>query len=558
MKSIHTKLKPFHLRTSLKSKIRKKHSPHIDSKSEHRPFSYTSGAFASSTFARSTGMPGKSKITFIYVDIIDRLDNANGATLRSTQILKALKQLGDVECIWLGKQEQYDFQKYFSSKNLGKDSIFLEKRIKHHYFSAKLKSNGWTLTQKEKNRFRKRFFSNGTSTDSCPTSSLSHNDREKNIVNFPNKTTNTAVYPCVKKILFVRFSLLFPFLQEALTYLQRQKQAENFQYWLDIDMRSSWLSEQVWTWNRSLKNRYFFFRAIKEKKIETMISKFPFKIFFSSLLEKNNFIQTHTAKNICLSVWLPNPLDEDCDAMPLPIDSSSKTDISKKMEAPIFGSNQHAQLSTKQTTHENKLVSNHPQKKYILFFGDLTSQVNIQALNFLLGNIMPNLDDFFSQKKWQLLIAGLTGRKAKYDTEKKAQTPLEQKIIASSKPFSNVYFLGQVQQIDSLIAYCTALFLPLPFFAGIPTRILQAGKHGKPILASQNVCDSCSINYLWNIGEISAANKQTSAMEIAKNTEFILTNNSTKKFQAQGKALQKEVYQKHNFDLFVERLSGCL
>ena len=558
MKSIRTKLKPFHLRTSHKPKIRKKHSPHIDSKSEHHPFSYTSSTFTSSTFARSTSMPGKSKTTFIYVDIIDRLDNANGATLRSTQILKALKQLGNVECIWLGKQEQYDFQKYFSSKNLGKDSIFLGKRIKHHYFSAKLKSNGWILTQKEKNRFRKRFFSNGTSTDSCPPSSLSQNDREKKIVNFSKRTTNTAVYPCIKKILFVRFSLLFPFLQEALTYLQRQKQAENFQYWLDIDMRSSWLSEQVWTWNRSLKNRYFFFRAIKEKKIETMISKFPFKIFFSSLLEKNNFIQTHAAKNICLSVWLPNPLDEDCDATSTPIDSSSKTDISKKMEAPIFGSNQHAQFSTKQTTHENTLFSNNPQKKYILFFGDLTSQVNIQALNFLLENVMPNLDDFFSQKKWQLLIAGLTGRKAKYDTEKKSQNPLEQKIIASSKPFSNVFFLGQVQQIDSLIAYCTALFLPLPFFAGIPTRILQAGKHGKPILASQNVCDSCSINYLWNIGEISAANKQTSAMEIAKNTKFILTNNSTKKFQTQGKALQKEVYQKHNFDLFVERLSGCL
>jgi len=113
---------------------------------------------------------------------------------------------------------------------------------------------------------------------------------------------------------------------------------------------------------------------------------------------------------------------------------------------------------------------------YILFCGALTSQVNLLAIKNITKNLNENIKLELLKSKLKIWIVG----------EKNSNLILENE--------SHISFLGEVDYMDEYIRNAKAIILPIQSFSGTLTRVIQAAEFGVPIITTQKVMKSFSLN----------------------------------------------------------------
>ncbi len=196
---------------------------------------------------------------------------------------------------------------------------------------------------------------------------------------------------------------------------------------IDVDMLFSRISELSWSNDRSLKNRYHLLEMLKLKAFEAIAFQYGFSFYFTNSFERDLAISRYRLKPYN-ALLFPNMMPEIVDEP---------------------GEIQEA------------------EHKYILFFGTLNSTANQDAFTYLAGEIYPRISKKMQDKDLYLYIAG------------KNPTTLHKQYGGV-----RIKILGEVDDINALIANALFVVLPLRIASGTRTRILEAAALKKAVVTT--------------------------------------------------------------------------
>lgn len=224
-------------------------------------------------------------------------------------------------------------------------------------------------------------------------------------------------------------TVIFRFLSMAELALAVEDAGIETKIVIDADMLFSRIAELSWQKNRSFKNRYYGVELMKLRRYERRIFNKSWLFFFTNREERDFVMKRYVDyKNRGQYEISPNVLPE------------------------------------------NRPLRKRQKEKYILFFGTLNSAANSDALTFLFREIVPLAQTVLKDSGYRIRVVG------KYALS-------EQRDMA--KGLNNVVdFIGEVDDIEKVIASAKAVILPLRIASGTRTRILEAAMVQTAVITS--------------------------------------------------------------------------
>jgi glycosyltransferase involved in cell wall biosynthesis len=225
-------------------------------------------------------------------------------------------------------------------------------------------------------------------------------------------------------IVFLRFLSHFKIAQ----YIHRRKPSVSII--VDVDMIQSKIAYYSWILNKSYSNRFYLFEYIKLFFFERYAFKQNFHFLFANKKEAKD-----VEKNILYNkkYIIPNFI------YPVDIENSS-------------------------------LI----EKDYILFYGSLSSSSNKNALEYLINDIAPKIQNDLLDKKIDIYIVG-KGNITEYKHK--------------CKSYSFIKIVGEVQDISAYIRHALFAILPIRILSGTCSRLCELSLFKKCVVASPIVLE---------------------------------------------------------------------
>jgi len=194
---------------------------------------------------------------------------------------------------------------------------------------------------------------------------------------------------------------------------------------LDVDMLFSRVAELTWHQNHDISNRYSLFEMIKLKRFEKKAFSHDFWYYFT------------------------NPIERDLAVAEYDLDPEK------------------ARIYPNLMPMEEPGVFPPPQQPYVLFFGTMNSLANQDAVTYLANEIYPFISGHLRRAGVKLYIAGTNTPDYYYSFQDDCL-----KVI------------GQVDDMQEIIAGCELVVLPIRIASGTRTRILEAAQMKKAVLTT--------------------------------------------------------------------------
>lgn len=199
---------------------------------------------------------------------------------------------------------------------------------------------------------------------------------------------------------------------------------------VDVDMLSSRLVELAWRKNPSFRNRYFLFETWKLRALERRLFRRPFLFLMTNPAElAGTGLQSRLIGGVGKAVVVPN-------FMPLP-----------ERRPPGC------------------------EKPVILFFGSLDSAANVDAVRYLVRDILPRIQNELQARGLEVHLVG------------KNPVPAIRELVAQAR-CPQLKLVGEVASVDNAIAEARLILLPIRVASGTRTRILEAGALGKAVVTT--------------------------------------------------------------------------
>ena len=198
---------------------------------------------------------------------------------------------------------------------------------------------------------------------------------------------------------------------------------------VDVDMVSSRLVALMWNSNRSVKERWFLFEKWKLQRFERRLFREPWLFLFTNSTELAS-VRDGVA---------PQPANGEFKLLP---------NIMPLAVEPVVA-----------------------RQPVVLFFGTLDSSANVDGLQFLIEDVLPQIETDLKRHNAKIHIVG-----------KNPPAMLEARLRAIGT--DRVKVVGPVDSIERAIAESLFVLLPLRIASGTRTRILEAAAVGRAVVTT--------------------------------------------------------------------------
>jgi glycosyltransferase involved in cell wall biosynthesis len=218
---------------------------------------------------------------------------------------------------------------------------------------------------------------------------------------------------------------------------------------VDVDMVSSRLVALTWAANPSFKKRWFLFEKWKLQFFERNLFRRPWLFLFTNSTELAG-VRDQVA---------PQP-------------APGKFALLPNIMPP---------------TREL-----HPARQpVILFFGSLDSSANVDGFNFLVDEVLPLIEEDLKKQQVKIRIVG-----------KNPPAAFAEKLRA--RHTGQVDLTGPVDSMETAIAECLFVLLPLRIASGTRTRILEAAALGRAVVTTTIGAEGLDLGDSVLIGDTAA------------------------------------------------------
>ena len=197
---------------------------------------------------------------------------------------------------------------------------------------------------------------------------------------------------------------------------------------VDVDMVSSRLVALTWAANPSFKKRWFLFEKLKLQRFERRLFCKPWLFLFTNSTELADVRNASPRSARGEFLLLPNIMP--CAAEPVV-----------------------------------------PRQPVILFFGSLDSSANVDGFQFLVDEVLPQIEADLKRHNVKIHVAG-----------KKPPAAFAERLRAIGTDC--VKLVGPVASIERAIAESLFVLLPLRIASGTRTRILEAAAVGRAVVTT--------------------------------------------------------------------------
>ncbi len=219
--------------------------------------------------------------------------------------------------------------------------------------------------------------------------------------------------------------IVFRFLSTYTLATLASRTLPNCKIVIDVDMLFSRVAELCWKQRPSIRNRYHLFEMMKLRSFEKQAFKHKFSYYFTNPVERDIAIGTYgLAAEYALD--FPN-------MMPM--------EVQREYPASVV--------------------------KYILFFGTMNSLANQDAFGFLVNYIYPSVESQLRRAGIQIWVAG--------------KNPLD---YYGRYQDDCLRIIGEVEDMNEIIANAEFVILPLRIASGTRTRILEAALAKKAVITT--------------------------------------------------------------------------
>lgn len=218
---------------------------------------------------------------------------------------------------------------------------------------------------------------------------------------------------------------------------------------VDVDMVSSRLVALTWAANPSFKKRWFLFEKWKLRHFERQMFRLPWLFFFTNATELAG-VRDHVA---------PQP-------------APGKFALLPNIMPP---------------TRE----LNSARQPVILFFGSLDSSANVDGFNFLVDEVLPKIGNALQKHQVRIRVVG-----------KNPPPAFAEKLRARNT--DRVDLTGPVDSIETALAECLFVLLPLRIASGTRTRILEAAALGRAVVTTSIGAEGLDLGDTVLIGDTAA------------------------------------------------------
>jgi len=230
---------------------------------------------------------------------------------------------------------------------------------------------------------------------------------------------------------------------------------------VDVDMVSSRLVALTWAANPSFKKRWFLFEKWKLQRFERQLFHQPWLFLFTNSTELAD-VRDGVA---------PRPASGEFSLLP---------NIMPRVAAPVVG-----------------------RQPAILFFGSLDSSANVNGFQFLVDEVLPQIEADLKRHKVKIHIAG-----------KNPPALFAERLRALGTDC--VKLVGPVDSIERAIAESLFVLLPLRIASGTRTRILEAAAVGRAVVTTTIGAEGLDLGDTVLIGD--------TAMDLATHTRRLLAD----------------------------------
>ncbi len=201
---------------------------------------------------------------------------------------------------------------------------------------------------------------------------------------------------------------------------------------VDLDFLTSRIAQQAWDQNRSIRNRYYLFAYLRNRKFEKWL------MTRQCLYLMTNELETKTLEALGREGETGPTMATIPNAMPTVCEIPAPTAV---------------------------------EKRYILFHGVLSSAVNLDAFRYIAREIYPHIREALAAHDGELHIVG-RGATAEYS-----------KLI-EELGLERVRLVGEVDDMGATIVNADFCIAPLRMGSGTKTRILEVAAYGKAVVTT--------------------------------------------------------------------------
>ena len=219
---------------------------------------------------------------------------------------------------------------------------------------------------------------------------------------------------------------------------------------VDVDMVSSRLVALTWAANPSFKKRWFLFEKWKLLHFERKMFRQPWLFLFTNSVELAGVRDTVA----------PQPAPGKFALLPNIMPPAREL---KSARQPV-----------------------------ILFFGSLDSSANVDGFNFLVDEVLPQIEADLKRSQVKIRIVG-----------KNPPAAFTEKLRAFQT--DSVELTGPVDSIETALAECQFVLLPLRIASGTRTRILEAAALGRAVVTTSIGAEGLDLGDTVLIGDTAAA-----------------------------------------------------
>ena len=230
---------------------------------------------------------------------------------------------------------------------------------------------------------------------------------------------------------------------------------------MDVDMVSSRLVALTWAANPSFKKRWFLFEKWKLQRFEHRLFREPWLFLFTNSTELAD-VRDGVA---------PRPASGEFTLLP---------NIMPRAAEPMV-----------------------ERQPVILFFGSLDSSANVDGFQFLVDEVLPQIEADLKRHNVKIRIAG-----------KNPPAAFAERLRAIGT--DRVQLVGPVESIESAIAESQFVLLPLRIASGTRTRILEAAAVGRAVVTTTIGAEGLDLGDTVLIGD--------TAQDLAAHTRHLLAN----------------------------------
>ena len=230
---------------------------------------------------------------------------------------------------------------------------------------------------------------------------------------------------------------------------------------VDVDMVSSRLVALTWAANPSFKKRWFLFEKWKLQRFEHRLFREPWLFLFTNSTELAD-VRDGVA---------PRPAPGEFTLLP---------NIMPRATEPMV-----------------------ERQPVILFFGSLDSSANVDGFQFLVDEVLPQIEADLKRQNVKIRIAG-----------KNPPAAFAERLRAIGT--DRVQLVGPVESIERAIAESQFVLLPLRIASGTRTRILEAAAVGRAVVTTTIGAEGLDLGDTVLIGD--------TAQDLAAHTRHLLAN----------------------------------